>query len=87
MGRDGSVTEGAALAFNIFYIILDMRNKVVVIVVVALCLWLTLEGPATRKPQRRRAEDDSDLEPRKAPQKQNESPPKKNVTPPKSAKK
>lgn len=87
MGRHGSVTEGTASAFNIFYIILDMRNKVVVIVVVALCLWLTLEGPATRKPQRGRTEDDSDLETRKVPQKQSESPPKKNVAPPKSAKK
>ena len=54
-------TEDGAVGFNIFYIILDMRNKVVVILVVALCVWLTLEGPATRKPQRRREEDDSDL--------------------------
>lgn len=45
---------------NIFYIILDMRNKVAVIVVVLLCLVLTLEKPAASKTKKRSIEDDSD---------------------------
>ena len=32
------------MGFNIFYIILDMRNKVLVLLVVVLCIWLTLQG-------------------------------------------
>lgn len=67
------------LGFNIFYIILDMRNKVLVLLVVVLCLWLTLQGRPAKNKQQRPAEDDSDEQPAKAVPKQQQSSKKKNA--------
>jgi hypothetical protein len=76
-GCGASFTEG--LGFNIFYIILDMRNKVLVLLVVVLCLWLTLQGRPAKNKQQRPAEDDSDEQPAKAVPKQQQSSKKKNA--------
>lgn len=37
-----------------------MRNKVLVVLIVLLCVWLTLEGPAAKRAKRRANEDESD---------------------------
>jgi len=56
-----------------------MRNKVLVLLVVVLCLWLTLQGRAAKNKQQRPAEDDSDEQPAKAVPKQQQSSKKKNA--------